>query len=101
MLMLLSSKAQGRGQALIKNSKRPPDFRFSNCHSPTQDCIVLNFLNAAVLPLKTIVEGVSYLFTVLSHIGNVIKDNRCVKWCFSTAFIVDTALSMILKFHFL
>ena len=27
-------------------------------------------------------------------------DNRCVKWCSSTDFIIDIALSMILKFHF-
>ena len=57
-----------RGQALVKNCKRPPDFRFSNIHSPKQDPIVLDFLNAAVPPQffsKTIYECVSYLFTVL------------------------------------
>ena len=37
-----------RGQALVKNSKRPPDFSSSNIHSPTQDPIALDFLNASV-----------------------------------------------------
>ena len=62
----------------LKNSQRPPDFRFSKRHSPTQDLIDLDFLNAAVPLLsfpKTIIEGVSYLFTVLLHIGIVPKDN--------------------------
>ena len=40
------------------------------------------------------------LKTIL-HIGVVPKDNWCVKWCTSTDFIIDIALSMILKFHFL
>ena len=38
-----------RDQALVKKSKKPPVFGFSNRHSPTQDLIVLDFLNAAVL----------------------------------------------------
>ena len=38
-----------RCHALVKNTKRPPDFRFSNRHSLTQYLIVLGFLNAAVL----------------------------------------------------
>ena len=37
----------------LKTLKRPPDFRFSNCHSTTQDLIALDFLNAAV-PLCTV-----------------------------------------------
>ena len=76
--------------------------RFSNCHSPTQYLIALDFLNAAV-PLqsfpKTIFEGLSYLFAVLLHIRIVPKDNWCVKWCSSTDFIIGISLSMILKFH--
>ena len=62
-----------RGQASVKNSKGPPDFRFSNCHSPTQDLIALDF---TVLP-KEIVKGViiSYLFAALLHIGIIPKDN--------------------------
>ena len=41
-----------RGHALVKNSKRPPDFRLSNRHSSTQDFIALDFLCAAV-PLQS------------------------------------------------
>ena len=39
---------QFRGQASV----RPPDIRFLNRHSPTQDLIALDFLNAAV-PLQS------------------------------------------------
>ena len=59
-----------RGLALVKKSKRPPDFRFSNHHRPTEDLIALDFLMLQSLP-KTIFEGLSYLFTVLWHIGNL------------------------------
>ena len=66
------------GQVSVKNVKRPPDFTLSNRHSPNQDLIALDLPNAAV-PLqsfpKTIFEDVSYLFSVLQHIGIVPKDN--------------------------
>ena len=39
-----------RDQALVKNSKRPPDFRFSYRHSLTRDLIALDLPNTAVLP---------------------------------------------------
>ena len=81
-----------RGQALVKNSKRPPDFRFSNFHSPTQYFISLDFLNATV-PLQSIV---SLFYSI--NIGIVPKEN--VRWCSSTDFIIDIALSVILKFQF-
>ena len=48
--ILLKCDILHRGQALVKQSKRPPDSRFSNRHSSTKDLIALNFLNAAVLP---------------------------------------------------
>ena len=70
--------AQCRGQTLANNSNGPPDFRFSNRHCPTQDLIGLDFQHSAV-PLqsipKTIIEYVSYLFSVLLHIGIIPKDN--------------------------
>ena len=84
-------------QALVKNSKRPPDCRFSNRHSPTQDLIAIDFINAAV-PLQSFLKTI--LFTVLFQIGIKPKDNGCVKWCFLTDFIIDIALSMVLKFPF-
>ena len=77
----------------IKNSGRPQDFRFSNCHCPTQDLIAIVLLNTAVL-LKSFpmnyIKGVSFLSTIIFSFGTVLKDNQCLKW-FSNG---DTPLSM-------
>ena len=76
-----------RGQALVKNSKTPQDFRFSNRHSPTQDLIALYLLNGAV-PLQS-----CSLFTVRLQIW-------IIKWCPSTDFVINIAVSITLKRHF-
>ena len=49
---VLKAEWSKQGQALVKNPKRPLDFRFSNGHSPNQDLIALDFQNAAV-PLQS------------------------------------------------
>ena len=91
---------KSRGQASVEISKRTQEFssqiaippprshspRFCKCYSPT-----------VVLPYNFFFEVVSYLSNVLLHIGIVLKDQRCVKWCSSTDYIIDIALSMILK----
>ena len=85
-----------RGQALVKNSKRPQDFRFSNIHSLTQDPIALDFLNAIFsLFYYTSIAYWSYKYQTNQRTTDV-----RVKCCSSTDFIIDIALSMILKYHF-
>ena len=41
-----------RCQALVKDSKSPPEFRFSSRHNKSQDLVALDFLNAEV-PLQS------------------------------------------------
>ena len=82
---------------LVKNSTRPPDFWFSKRHSPTQEHIAVDFLNATV-PLqsfpRTVFEGVSY------HLFYIIFELYQRSRLSSTDFIIDIAPSVIFQFHF-
>ena len=60
-----------RGQALVKKSGRSQDYGLLNRHSPDPRSHSPSFLQSFA---KNNVEVVSYLFTVIFHLGTV-----CVK----------------------
>ena len=83
-----------RGQALVKNSRRPPDLRIANHHSPAQDLIAPDFLNAAV-PWQSFPKTMLKALAIFSLFYTILELYQRTSDASSTDFIIDIALSII------